>query len=128
MRIHFFWLGLIILSGGGCGGEADSPAEIQGQRAKYSYPALNKSPLPPPPPANHSKTEVDSSPRALFSSKPNQSRAITKDYVGLQGEIEKMELIKQLREHSAQIGTNSPFYLTEKEIEEIANLDNPVLN
>lgn len=126
MKIHYLWLGLIILTG--CGRKEDSTNKIQNQKATYSYPALDESSLPPPPPEDYWVTDANSSSRRIFSAKTNLSHVIIKDDVGLQGEIKKIELIEQLREYSSQVGTNNPFALTEEEIEEISNLNNPKFN
>jgi len=109
---------LILLSG--CGQESTPPSST---RVGYAYPALNESSLPPAPPRIGAEEAYDSNTHA---SEPPPAPAEIRASSGLQMELDKQELIKDLRDYATRAAPDDPFALTEAEIEAISKLDNPM--
>jgi len=115
MKTQLICVGLLLLAG--CGqNDGRQPS------SRIVYPALNESPLPPPPPVANTTTA------GQLLAKPADPPAEVRVDSEYQKEGDKLDLVKRLREYAAKAAPGDPFALTEKEIDALSKLDNPVFN
>ena len=103
--------GLALLAGTGCGRNGNPPAQT-------------RQPAPPPAAASAPSGGAAQPPPAT----PHGPPAVITVDSEMQRELDKRELAQRLRDYSAMAGTNSPFALSEQEIDSLTNQRNPVLN
>lgn len=123
MRSLWFCLGILLFMG--CG-----KSDVRPSKAYGGYPALNESPPPPLLPESRFRREIAAAPVSPAPAAAPVSMDAAAEETGdgfMAQTLRKEALLQSMREYAAQAGTNDPFALTEKEIDELSKLDELII-